>query len=367
MARALALAERGRATASPNPLVGCVIVNDGELVGEGYHEHAGGWHAEAAALVEAGPDASGAEAYVTLEPCDHTGRTPPCSQALVDAGVGRVMIALADPHTAAGGGASTLRAAGVEVTFGLGEAEARRQNEVFLHGVWTERPFVVAKSAVSLDGRVAAADGTSQWLTGEATREQAHRLRASADAVVVGSGTVLGDDPRLTCRAADYQGPQPLRVVLDTRGRTSPRARVCDEAAPTLVVVGEAADEEAATALRSSGVEVAVVAATGDRVELQAVLAELWARDLRSVLVEGGPELVAAVLREGLWDKLVLHLAPLLLGDRGVPLLAGADIPTLSRAPRMALTEVSRADEDAMLELYPAKSPFVEPAAPSPV
>ena len=234
MRRALDLAERGRWTVSPNPLVGCVLVRDGEVVGEGWHERAGQAHAEVRALDQAGDRARGADVYVTLEPCAHQGRTGPCSAALLRAGVARVFVALADPNPLAAGGGEALRAAGIAVEVGLGQDEARRQNEVFLHALATGRPLVVVKAAVSLDGRIAAADGTSRWLTGEAARQRVHRLRAEVDAVVVGSGTVLADDPALTCRLEG--APQPLRVVLDGRGRTPPDASLLDAAAPTLVL-----------------------------------------------------------------------------------------------------------------------------------
>lgn len=326
MGRALALAERGRHTVSPNPLVGCVLVRDGEVVGEGWHYRAGGDHAEVAALRAAGDRAAGATAYVTLEPCAHTGRTGPCADALLAAGVTRVVAALADPDPLARGGSEALRAAGVDVEFGLCEAAARRQNEVFLHGLGAGRPFVVLKAAVSIDGRIAASDGTSRWLTGAAARRRAHLLRAEADAVLVGSGTVLTDDPALTVRLPRYRGPQPLRVVLDRRGRVPHGARVRDGAAPTLVC---------------------------DLPDLKAVLAELWESGARSVLVEGGAQVAAAFARDGLVDKLVVHVAPLLLGDSGRPLLAGTGPATLADAHRWRLQAVERLGGDALLTLYP--------------
>jgi diaminohydroxyphosphoribosylaminopyrimidine deaminase/5-amino-6-(5-phosphoribosylamino)uracil reductase len=217
MWRALELAERGRATVSPNPMVGCVILADGEVVGEGWHHVAGGPHAEVVALHEAGERARGATVYVTLEPCAHTGRTPPCVDALLRAGIGRIVIAATDPNPVAAGGADALRRAGIAVDVGLLRDEAVQRNAVFLHGVRRRRPYVWCKGAVSLDGRVTAADGTSQWLTGGPARRRAHELRAQVDAVLVGSGTLLADDPRLTVRLDGWTGPQPLRVVVDGR------------------------------------------------------------------------------------------------------------------------------------------------------
>lgn len=326
MARALALGARGRRTVSPNPMVGCVIVKDGQVVGEGFHRRPGEPHAEVAALRQAGADAAGATAYVTLEPCDHTGRTGPCSTELLDAGIARVVVAVADPNPMAAGGAQTLRRAGVTVEVGLLAREARKLNEVFFHAVSTGRPFVIAKVAVSLDGRIAAADGTSRWLTGEESRARAHRLRSDVDAVVVGSGTVLADDPDLTCRLPDYGGPQPLRVVLDRRGRVNAEHRV-----------------------QSADADTVVISDHGD--DLGVVMQRLWDRDVRSVLVEGGASVLHAFLAARLVDRLHVHVAPLLLGEGGRPLLARPWATTLAEAPRLRLTALEQAGDDALLTL----------------
>jgi diaminohydroxyphosphoribosylaminopyrimidine deaminase / 5-amino-6-(5-phosphoribosylamino)uracil reductase len=352
MRRALELAERGRRTVSPNPLVGCVLVRDGVVVGEGWHERAGGPHAEVVALAAAGPAAAGATAFVTLEPCAHIGRTGPCATALVAAGVARVVVALADPNPVAAGGAEVLRAAGVPVEVGVADEEARRQNAVFLHGVATGRPFVVAKAAVSLDGRIAAADGTSRWLTGAAARERAHALRAEVDAVVVGSGTVLADDPALTVRLPGFDGPQPLRVVLDGRGRTPSDARVLDGMAPTLLLSRDPGRLAAAAAV-GAHVERVPAGRDGGGVDLGAALAALWEREVRSVLVEGGAAVLHALLAADLVDRLHVHVAPVLLGDAARPLLAGPWAATLADAPRFALEEVERVGDDALLTLLP--------------
>jgi diaminohydroxyphosphoribosylaminopyrimidine deaminase / 5-amino-6-(5-phosphoribosylamino)uracil reductase len=327
MRRALALADRGRYTVSPNPLVGCVVVRDGVVVGEGWHEHRGGPHAEAIALAAADGAARGATAYVTLEPCAHVGLTPPCTDALLAAGVARVVSAVEEPWLPAAGGAALLREHGVEVTFGPLEAEARRQNRVFFHTVTTGRPFVVLKAAVSLDGRIAAADGTSQWITGPEARRRAHQLRAEADAVLVGSGTVLADDPRLTVRLPGYAGPQPLRVVLDGRGRVPATARVRDDAAPVLVVT------------------------EADGLDLHGVLARLWERGVRSLLVEGGATVAGSFLRADLVDELRCHVAPIVLGEKGLPLVVGDGVTTLMQAHRFRLLELERAGDDALLTL----------------
>lgn len=335
MRRALALAERGRTTVSPNPLVGCVVAVDGEIVGEGFHARAGGPHAEVVALQGARDRAAGATAYVTLEPCAHHGRTPPCTQALMGAGITRVVAAIIDPDPVAAGGANALRAAGVRVDMGCCEEQARQQNEVFFHGLTTGRPFVVVKAAVSLDGRIAAADGTSQWLTGEQTRRRAHELRASADAVIVGSQTVLDDDPALTVRLPGYDGTPPLRVVLDRRRRVRGALQVLDDTAPTLLHRGD----------------------------LDELLAQLWDRRVRSALVEGGASVVGAFLRAGLADRLVLHVAPVLLGAQGRPLVAGEWPATLIQAPRLRLHHVERVGDDVVLTLAPSPLPWAVPAA----
>lgn len=353
MRRALVLAERGRGGTSPNPLVGCVVVRDGVAVGEGHHERAGGPHAEVVALRAADELARGATVYVTLEPCDHTGRTGPCTAALMDAGVARVVAAIADPDPASGDGSARLRAAGVAVDVGCLADEARRQNEHWLHAVTTGRPFVVVKAAVSLDGRIAAADGTSRWLTGAEARVRAHRLRGDVDAVVVGSGTVLADDPSLTCRLPGRDGPQPARVVLDRRGRTDPAHRVYDGAAPTLLITtardGRVWDDPRAV---SALPDVDVVRLGGDAGP-QAVLSALWARGVRSLLVEGGATVAASFLRTGLADKLVVHVASLLLGVGGRPMWDAGAVATLAAAPRFRLAAVERAGDDAVLTLYP--------------
>lgn len=366
MRRALDMAERGRGTVSPNPLVGCVLVVDDEVVGEGWHAVPGGPHAEIVALQAAGARAAGAVAYVTLEPCAHTGRTGPCAEALLTAGVSGVVAALQDPNPVAAGGADRLRAAGVPVRLGVLAAEAARQNRVFLHTLATGRPFTVLKSAVSLDGRIAAADGTSQWLTGPAARERAHLLRAEADAVLVGSGTVLADNPRLTVRLPGYRGHQPLRAVLDGRGRVPPNARVFGAEAPTLLLTSLGAASAARRRLSEAMGEreaangqvhdinvVAVPAGPDGALDLHAVLAELYRRDVRSVLVEGGAAVAGALLKAGLIDELVCHLAPLLLGERGRPLLAGDLVGTLADAQRFQPVDVEVVGPDVLLTLTP--------------
>ena len=340
MRRAVELADRGRGTALPNPVVGCVLLDPaGRVVGEGWHERPGGPHAEVAALAAAGDRARGATAVVTLEPCNHTGRTGPCSQALVDAGVRRVVLAVDDPWPAAAGGAETLRAAGVEVETGVLDQEAEQVNEVWLTATRRQRPFVTWKLAATLDGRSAAADGTSQWITGPQARADVHRLRSEVDAMLVGAGTVLADDPHLTARRPDgsLAERQPLRVVADTHGRTPDTARVRDGAAPTWV----------ATAAE-------VGAGHDGLLDLDALLRRLYERDRRHVLLEGGPRLAGAMLAAGLVDRVVAYVAPALLGA-GSPALGEAGIGTIADAVRLDLLDVTRIGDDVRITGRPRR------------
>ncbi len=355
MARALMLADEVAHTTWPNPAVGCVLVRDGAVVGQGATAPAPGPHAEAAALAAAGGAARGATAYVTLEPCAHTGRTPPCADALADAGVARVVVAVTDPNPLADGGIERLAAAGVAVEIGLGAATARRGLADFLARVAAGRPAVVVKLALSLDGRIAAADGTSQWLTGPAARVEAHRLRAAVDGVVVGSSTVLADDPALTVRLGPDGAPeagvrQPLRIVLDRRARTRPEARVYDDAAGSLVIVDVAAE---AGHLEAAGLDVARVDGRAADGGLAEALAAAQARGCQSLLVEGGAAVAGAVVDAGLAERLVVHVAPVLLGEAGRPGVTGLDVATLAGAPRWDLVDLARVDGDAVLTLTP--------------
>lgn len=307
MARALAIAERGRGTVRPNPLVGCVLVREGDVVGEGHHERPGSPHAEVVALRAAGDRARGATAYVTLEPCDHTGRTGPCTSALVDAGVTRVVYAVADPNPVAAGGAGRLKDAGIEVEAGVLAPWAEQQNEVFLHLVRRQRPVVTLKLAQTREGALVAPG--RRWVTGPAARTAVHRLRAASDAVLVGVGTVLADDPRLDVRHVPVDTTaQPRPVVLDTTGRTPADAAVVRPGAVVLTGPDVARDWRAA--VTAAGAEVVPVA-TGDdgRVDLTAAMEALVDRDILVVLAEPGETLAAALVAQRLVDRLVLHVA----------------------------------------------------------
>jgi diaminohydroxyphosphoribosylaminopyrimidine deaminase / 5-amino-6-(5-phosphoribosylamino)uracil reductase len=342
MARARELGNAVLGGTSPNPPVGAVVLAaDGTPVGEGATAPPGGPHAEITALAQAADRARGGTVVVTLEPCAHTGRTGPCVDALLAAGVARVVVAVPEPTEQAAGGAQRLRDAGVEVVLGVEQAAAEEGALAgWLTGVREGRPQVVWKVAGTLDGRVAAADGSSRWVTGPEARAAVHRLRAGCDAVLVGSGTALADDPQLTVRDADGRDAdrQPLRVVLDRRGRLPRTARVLDDAAPTLL--------STATAPRE-------------------LLTELYDRDVRRVLLEGGPTLAAAFLREGLVDEAVVHLAPKLLGA-GAPLVGDLGITSIGDALRLSVVEVTLLGGDVGIRLRPNRHTGAGRSADSP-
>ncbi|MEU9197176.1 bifunctional diaminohydroxyphosphoribosylaminopyrimidine deaminase/5-amino-6-(5-phosphoribosylamino)uracil reductase RibD [Streptomyces hundungensis] len=348
MRRAIELAARGLGSTSPNPVVGCVITDaSGTVVGEGFHQRAGGPHAEVHALADAGERARGGTAYVTLEPCNHTGRTGPCAQALIEAGITRVHYAVGDPNPQATGGADTLRAAGIHVEQGPLGAEAEAGNAAWLTSVRLGRPHVTWKYAATLDGRTAAEDGTSRWITSADSRADVHRLRAECDAVVVGSGTVRADDPHLAVRGVEG-ATQPLRLAVDTNATAvKPGARILDDAAPTLIAVAEDAD---AGHLPEAAVLRVPRAATG--LDIPALLAALHTRGVRSVLLEGGPTLAGAFVAAGAVDRVVGYLAPALLGA-GPAALAAAGIPTIAEALRLDLTEAVRIGPDLRITATP--------------
>ncbi|MFF8276167.1 bifunctional diaminohydroxyphosphoribosylaminopyrimidine deaminase/5-amino-6-(5-phosphoribosylamino)uracil reductase RibD [Streptomyces lateritius] len=345
MRRAIVLAARGLGSTSPNPVVGCVVLDaSGHQVGEGWHQRAGGPHAEIHALREAGVLARGGTAYVTLEPCNHTGRTGPCAEALLEAGISRVFYAVGDPNPQATGGADTLRAAGAEVFGGLLADEAEAGNIAWLTSVRLGRPHVTWKYAATLDGRIAAADGTSRWITSAESRADVHRLRAEADAVVVGSGTARTDDPHLAVRDIE-EAVQPLRVVVDTEATAvKPGARILDDAAPTLIAVAEDAETPLTDVVRLP---------RADRgLSVPALLDALHERGVRSVLLEGGPTLAGAFVAAGAVDKVVGYLAPVLLGA-GPNALADAGITTIADALRLHVTETVRIGPDLRITATP--------------
>ncbi|WP_266156717.1 bifunctional diaminohydroxyphosphoribosylaminopyrimidine deaminase/5-amino-6-(5-phosphoribosylamino)uracil reductase RibD [Dyella silvatica] len=357
MAQALRLAERGLYSTQPNPRVGCVIADSSGVIGSGWHQRAGEPHAEVFALREAGARARGATAYVTLEPCAHYGRTPPCADALVAAGVARVVIAAEDPFPqVAGRGIEKLRAAGIVVDTGLMREPARELNIGFFSRIERGRPWLRVKLAMSLDGRTALANGESKWITGEAAREDVQRWRARSSAILTGSGTVLADDPRLTVRlgaSADTVGAgfiPPLRVVLDRRLRTPSGSHLLDGSAPTLLLH---APQASAVDPRFAAVECVSVAEHDQALDLHAVLALLAERGCNEVHVEAGPTLCGELFAAGLVDELLLYVAPLLLGDRARPLLCLPPLTDMAARWQLRTLDQRQLGSDIRLLLRP--------------
>lgn len=361
MARALALAVRGLETTHPNPRVGCVIARGEEIVGEGWHERRGGPHAEVAALRAAGTRSIGATAYVTLEPCSHHGRTPPCAEALIAARVARVVFALQDPNPLVNGrGARALREAGIAVEGGLMAEEAAELNSGFIRRVRDGRPWVRLKIAASLDGRTALANGASQWITSEAARTDVQHWRARSSAVLVGVRTVLADDPRLDVRLPGRER-QPLRVVLDSELRTPPDARLFAAAGEVLILAATDVDSEPdkagegrAAALTARGARIERVPRAARGLDLHAVLARLAALEVNELLVEAGPTLAGEMLERCLIDELLLYVAPCLLGPQARPLAHLPQLERLDDGPRFDIVEVSQTGPDLRLRLRPA-------------
>lgn len=350
MARALRLAERGAYTTRPNPMVGCVIAKEGRIVGEGWHQRKGGPHAEVFALRAAGDQARGATAYVTLEPCAHTGSTGPCADALIAAGVTRVVAAMRDPFPQVdGAGFDRLHAAGVEVQSGLMEVQARQLNRGFLSRIERGRPWLRVKLGTSLDGRTAMANGESKWITGEASRRDVQRWRARSGAILTGANTVLADDPSLTVRLEDAsEFVPPLRVVLDPGLATIGRGRVREGDAPTLYLHAPDAKPPREFAAQRAAVDV-----REGRFDLLAVLALLARREINEVQVEAGATLAGAFLAAGLVDELLLYVAPTLLGDGALPLFSGLGIGAMAQRAQLHVVESRSVGEDQRLLLRP--------------
>ena len=353
MTRALELARLGIYSTPPNPAVGCVLVRDGRIVGEGHHRRTGDPHAEVHALEAAGEAARGATAYVNLEPCSHFGRTPPCTQALLAAGVARVVCSLRDPNPrVAGGGLEELARAGVAVESGLLASDAAELNRGFLRRMSSGRPWVTLKVGASLDGRTALASGASRWITGEAARADVQRLRARAAAVVTGIGTVLTDDPALTVRdpGLELLGRRPLRVVLDSRLRIPVTARVLDESAPAIVFTTQAAPDASAFGERSIRIE--TLPGRDGRIDLAALLDRLGALECNEILVEAGPELAGAFLEGRRVDEFVLYVAPCVLGDTARPMFR---LPPLERTDRydFRIHDADRIGDDLRMVFRP--------------
>ena len=360
MARAIQLAKRGLYTTHPNPRVGCVLVKDGEIVGEGFHQRAGEPHAERLAIADAGSNARGATAYVTLEPCCHQGKTPPCTEGLIEAGVSRVIAAMVDPNPlVAGKGLEILREQGIEVESGLLEQQARELNPGFIRRITGGRPYVRCKLAMSLDGRTAMSSGESKWITGEAARQDVQRLRARSDAIVTGIGTVLADDPSMNVRLEGLEYgpdgrelPQPLRVVLDPALEMSHKAKMLSLPGETLVVY-QREESSRITELEAAGASVVRLPGSDSHIDLGTLFDHLGRRQINEVLVETGPTLAGAALGAGLVDELVLYAAPHIMGDGGRGLFHLPALEYMRDRISLEIEDVRRVGEDLRLILKP--------------
>lgn len=355
MRMALRLAAKARGRTSPNPMVGAVVVKNGRVIARGWHHKAGEPHAEAIALGRAGRKAKGATLYVTLEPCSHTNkRTPPCSPLVIQSGVKRAVIAMIDPNPrVSGGGIKTLRKAGLDVTTGVLEAEAKKLNEAFIRHITTGMPFVTLKIAQTLDGKVATATGESKWITGEKARLEGRRLRDANDAILVGINTVLKDNPSLTARVP--AGRDPLRVIVDSSLRIPADARVIAQKSPAGTVVATLADAPKAKIkrLQDAGAEVLIVKSAQGRVDLRDLMRKLGRKGIMSVLIEGGPEIHASAIKSGIADKVVLFIAPVLMTGRDSLCSIGGVSPTrLSQAIRLEGVTSRFVGKDLMIEGY---------------
>ena len=353
MRLALSEARKGVGKTAPNPAVGCVIVRDGEVVGKGWHKKAGTPHAEVHALRAAGELAAGADAYVTLEPCSHFGKTPPCARAFIEARVARVFVAMVDPNPLVSGrGIKMLQDAGIEVEVGLLEAESREINRPFVKWIRTKRPYVVLKSAITLDGKSATATGDSKWVTCDRSRREVHRLRGRLDAIMVGVGTVIKDDPLITCRVPG--GKDPLRIIVDSTLRIPRHAALFSLRSEAKTVIATCcADLARIDAVAAHGVEVLVCSEKDGRVDPDDLLTKLGERGVQSILLEGGSHLAGAFLRAGLIDRCMLFLAPKLVGGAGMGLFAGAGVNLMADAIRLEEMKVKRIGVDLLVEGVP--------------
>ena len=356
MEMALDLARQGEGFTSPNPMVGAVVVKDGKIVGTGYHEGAGQPHAEVNAIDDAGKLADGATLYVTLEPCNHTGRTPPCTRKILETGIRRVVMAMADPNPdVIGGGAEFLKQQGVEITTGIGKNRASKLNEAFIKFVQTKRPFVIVKCAATLDGRIATRTGDSKWVTGEMAREHVHRLRHAVDAIMIGINTVQTDNPSLTTRLKHGEGRDPVRIILDTRLRISPDAKVLrqDSTSETIVVTGTLDNPAKKTILDELNVRVIESPLKNGIVDLNELMACLGSMGIISLLIEGGSRVLASAFCSGIVDKIFFFYAPKILGgDDGVPICSGPSPKLMDQAIGIKDVTVHRFGDDVMIEGY---------------
>jgi diaminohydroxyphosphoribosylaminopyrimidine deaminase/5-amino-6-(5-phosphoribosylamino)uracil reductase len=359
MRAALRLARRGAGTVSPNPLVGALLVRGGKIVGSGYHRFFGGPHAERYALEKAREKARGADLYINLEPCSHFGKTPPCSDALIAAGIRRAFIGMQDPNAlVSGSGIKKLAAAGIAVETGILERECRQLNEAFIKHITSKIPFVYLKLAASLDGKIATASGDSKWITGTASRALVHSLRSRVDAVMVGIGTVLSDDPQLTARLYPGAKKNPLRVIVDSTLRTPLRSRLLATArdVPTIIATTANSSKSRAAAVTQSGAELLTMPARNGRVNLKLLMKKLGQRGISSVLIEGGSELSAAALQDGIVDKVLFFYAPKIIGGMNAyPMIGGAGSEKISRAIPLKDIRYRKVGNDILVEGYISK------------
>ncbi len=357
MHQAIALGEKGRINAPPNPWVGCIIVKEGNVIGKGYHVAAGKPHAESMALKEAGVDAIGATAYITLEPCCHHGKTPPCANALIESGIARVVIALQDPDPKVNGkGVQLLKEAGISVEVGVLATAAESSLKAYLHHRKTGKAFCIAKAAMSVDGRTAASDGSSQWISPPAARTDAHRLRAESQAILIGSNTALKDQPLLTVREGPQILKQPLRVVLDTNGKVELDNSLCNtDFAPTLIITSKNCPESVIEGWKACGVEVEILPLIKDAFKPEDILSLLGEKNILQVLVEGGSTVLGSFMNAQSIDRLVLYVGQRILGDKGYPLFKNLQIGSIDEAPVLKLIHTQIFDGCVRLE-YSLKS-----------
>ena len=358
MKMALDLAEKGRGFTSPNPMVGAVVVNDGKVVGKGYHQAAGKAHAEVNAIDDAGALAKDATLYVTLEPCNHTGRTPPCTEKVLSACIRRVVVAMKDPNpNVKGGGSDYLKNQGIDVTVGVCEEQAKRLNEVYIKYVSTQRPFSIVKCAATLDGRIATRTGDSKWVTGEESRKYVHRLRHAVDAIMIGINTVKKDNPslttRLTNRIENFKGLDPTRVILDTHLRISEKAKLLqlDSDSDTIIVTGHSVSGDKKTGIENQGARIIESPLKDGLIDLDRLMDRLGALGITSLLIEGGSSVIASSLSAGIVDKIIFFFAPKILGgDDGMPICKGAGAASMSSCIPVKDIHILRFDDDVMIE-----------------
>ncbi len=353
MRLALREARRGRGRTSPNPLVGAVVIKDGKIVGKGFHKKAGTPHAEVHALRDAGNKANGATIYVTLEPCNHTGRTPPCTHRILKSGIKRVVVGMVDPNPlVAGTGCSFLEENNIEVAGLVLEQECLALNRPFIKHITTGLPWVIMKAGCSLDGKLAASNGRCAWITGPESRQEVHRIRDRVDAILIGVDTALNDDPSLTTRLPHKQGQDPARIILDTHLRLTPQAKMLtlQSNAPTLVFCGSDANAQKRDALSSVGADVHSVGLKDGRLDLHHVLKKLGELQFNSLLIEGGSAVHTSFLQEELVDQVSLFMAPLFLGQESIPVLGDLGITDVQQGKRFKLNRVKRFGEDVLLE-----------------